>query len=85
MRGSDRRSGELFSYVGCGDAHPWRSPLTDDPDGRRRGTGEAERGVRRALCEAERSAFDPAGDAPAGYAASGVLLDPLRAPADGAA
>ena len=85
MRGSDRRSGELFSYVDVETRvrsdHPLRAIRSIVNETLEALSGEfdgALRGRRRA-------AVDPAGDAAAGDAAAGVLHDPLGAPADGAA
>ena len=57
MRGSDRRSGELFSYVTWG-ADPGGSSAAVDPGCRQRGAGGAEHQVRGALRE-HGPAFDP--------------------------
>ena len=84
MRGSDRRSGELFSYVDVERRirrdHPLRSirgvvnEALDALSGSlRRFTGAraGPRSRRRCCCEND--------------AAAGILLDPVRAPVDGAA
>ena len=84
MRGPDRRTEGLFSYVSCESrvpaGHPLRSilPVAD-------AALAALSGEFQQLYAAERPALDRAGEAAAGPAAAGVLLGPLRAAADGAA
>src|SRR3982751_2097136 len=84
MRGSDDRSGSLFSYVDLEKRirpdHPLRTirRLVDDA------LASLDRTFAD-LCAALRAPLDPAGAAAAGDALAGVLLDPLRTPADGAA
>ena len=84
MRGPDRRTEGLFSYVSCESRvpadHPLRAilPVAD-------AALAALIGRVPAALRAERPALDPAGEAAAGAAAAGVLLGPLGAAADGAA
>src|SRR5271163_415650 len=66
---------------GCGGRA--RPPAAADPAVRRRGAGEPDGGVLAALFW-DGPPVDPPGDAAAGDAAAGVLLDPLGAAADGA-
>ena len=82
MRGSDRRSGVLFSYVDLENRvrrdRPLRSirQLVD-------AALEALSGDFSGLYSGDGSSFDTAGDAAAGHAAAGVLLDPLGTAVDG--
>ena len=83
MRGSDARTGSLFSFVDLEDRVPKRHPL---------------RTIRQIVNDAlasldadfacllvRRSPLDRAGEAPAHLAVAGVLLGALGASADGAA
>ena len=83
MRGSDERSGSLFSYVDL-EARVGGPSAAGDPGDRERGAGGAVGGVLGAVF-ADRPALDRAGEAAAGDAVAGVLLDPLGAAVDGAA
>ena len=78
MRGGDNRSGELFSYVDLEARvrrdHPLRAI--------RAMVNEALVGAGARVCRAlfaDWAAVDPAGEAAAGDAVAGVLLDPLGA------
>ena len=84
MRGGDDRSGELFSYVDLEARVRRDHPLRAIRAIVNEALVGAGAGVRGALF-ADRAAVDPAGEAAAGDAAAGVLLDPLGAAADGAA
>ena len=92
MRGKDESSGSLFSYVDLEARVPRRSPLAGDPRSDERGAGGDVGRVRGALFAHGPSGDcapglrpGQAGDASAGAVASSVLLDPLGAPAYGAA
>ena len=76
MRGSDDRTGKLFSYVDLEARVRTDHPL--------RVIKSIVNEVRFALFT-DRAPFDPSGEAVAGDAVAGVLFDPLGATADGAA
>ena len=84
MRGPDRRTEGLFSYVSCETPGAGGASAAVDPAGRRCRAGGAVGRVPAAL-RAERAALDRAGEAAAGPAAAGVLLGALGAAAHGAA
>ena len=84
MRGGDDRSGELFSYVDLEARVRADHPLRAIRAIVNAALAALGAGVRRALCP-DRPAVDRAGEAAAGDAAAGLLLDPLGAAADGAA
>ena len=83
MRGMDRRSGELFSYVDLEKRvrpdHPLRAirSISDE-------ALEMLSEDFRDLYSGMESAFGRAGEAAPGDAVAGVSLDPLGAPIDGA-
>ena len=84
MRGGDKRTGELFSYVDLE-----KRVRSDHPLRAIRGlVNEAlvalEHEFSRALC-ADRAAVDTAGEAAASDAVAGVLFNPVGTAADGAA
>ena len=66
MRGSDRRSGELFSYVDIEERIRADHPLRTIKDDRRRRPGGDERRFRRALRRQSGPPVDAAGDAASG-------------------
>jgi hypothetical protein len=84
MRGSDTRTGDLFSYVDLEKRVPAKHPLRPV----RRVVNDVLACPRwrffRGLC-GRRPAFDTARAASAGAAAAGILHDPIGTPADGAA
>ena len=84
MRGTDERSGSLFSYVDLEARVPKDHPLRAI----REIANGALSGPECGLCgdvRAAGSALDPAGEAAAGIAVAGVLYDPLGTPTDGTA
>ena len=83
MRGSDDRTGELFSYVDL-EARVRTDHTASDPGDRERGAVIIGAGVLRALFT-DRAPLDPSGEAVEGDAVAGVLFDPLGAATDGAA
>jgi hypothetical protein len=82
MPGSDRRAGELFSYVDLEKRLRVDHPTACDTKVDRHGSGSVVARFCRALFGAG-PAIDRARDAPSGDAAASVLLDPFRAAADG--
>ena len=87
MRGSDQRSGSLFSYVDLERrARAEGSSVAGDPDDRRCGAVPALSGAFAAMyAPLGRPSIAPAGKAAASPATSGVLYGALRASTDGAA
>jgi hypothetical protein len=82
MRGGDKRTGELFSYVDLE-----KRVRSDHPLRAIRGlVNEALVALEHILCAlcADRAAVDPAGEAAPSDAVAGVLFDPIGTAADGA-
>ena len=84
MRGSDDRTGKLFSYVDLEARVRTDHPLRVIKSIVNEALSIIGAGVRFALFT-DRAPFDPSGEAVAGDAVAGVLFDPLGATADGAA
>jgi hypothetical protein len=70
MRGSDDRSGSLFSYVDLEARVSAGSSATDDPRDSERGVGRSDEGIWGALSTAVGATVDCAGAAVAGDAAA---------------
>ena len=84
MRGTEERSGSLFSYVDLETRVPKDAPAAGDLRDCEWGAVGPDCG----LCgdvRATGAALDPAGEGAAGIAVAGVLHDPLGAPTDGTA
>ena len=82
MRGGDKRTGELFSYVDLEKRVRVGSSTESDQRACERGAGGAGARILCALC-ADR-AVDPAGEAAPSDAVAGVLFNPVGTAADGA-
>src|ERR1700720_2598902 len=83
MRGRFRDQGGLFSYI-AGDAGARRASSAGNQGAGAGGSEGPRSELRQALCQ-RGAAVDPAGAIAERLAASGVLLDPLGTPTDGAA
>jgi len=84
MRGSDERTGSLFSFVDLQDRVPAKHPLRKI----RQIVNEALAtldGEFSKLYARRRPTLDRARETASRFAPAGVLLDPFRAPADGTA